>query len=417
MKLTVDCIMRHRFAASQTLWDHDNMSVPCGVKICASLIKTDSELFVRGITLPKLCGLTLAILVLVLCASAVSPVKGSDSLQITPTNEHHVAALNSNLPYVAGFQVIADDLSLRENVNATEITISFPSTQPELFPSGCWLGGGMFVQGQDHVFRNVDYGFYMMLVLDAQGRLFVDLGLHQTEEATLPLQNPMSSLVYAYTWQITGIDTSTPITLLQSWNNGSSVDYSLSVSGQKETLTTVNVTGMPNCQNMIPRFYAGNVVIDPFPFSRYINYFQFGVISSQPLTDSHWHVNVTEPKMLRQTGWTLVDKAWSLQGDHSYLDHDLMWGGATYPGVDAQYYQHPLQNPYEIIFSYNGNTLAPGKVFWDVSSINNSVKPFASESQDLTMLARRFLPIILTVLGAALVLPFLLAKRMKHQNT
>jgi hypothetical protein len=110
--------------------------------------------------------------------------------------------------------------------------------------------------------------------------------------------------------------------------------------------------------------------------------------------------------MLRQTEWTLVDKAWSLEGDHSYFDHDLMWGGAAYAGADAQYCQHPLQNPYEIIFSYDGQALVPGKVLWDVSSTDNgAIGPFASESQALTTLARRFLPIILTALGAVLVLP------------
>ena len=337
--------------------------------------------------------------------------------QITPTTEHHVAALNSNLPYAAGFQVIADDLSLRETVNATEVTVSFPSTQPGSFPLGCWLGGGMFVQGQDHYFRNVDYGFYMMLVLDSSGRLFVDLGLHQTEEGTLPLQNPTSSLAYSYSWQIQGIDPSTPITLLQSWEGNGIVDYSLSFSGITYVLTAVNVTNMPNCQNIITKFYTGNVVIDPFPFSRYINYFQFGIISSQPITNSHWSVDLKEPKMLRQTGWALVDKAWSLQGDHSYLDHDLMWGGATYPGVDTQYYEHPLQNPYELIFSYSNRTLASGKVLWDLSNVNTTTsEPFAFESQDLTMVARRFLPLVLTALGVTLVLPFLLAKRMKRKT-
>lgn len=337
--------------------------------------------------------------------------------QITPTTEHHVAALNSNLPYAAGFHVLADDLSLRETVNATEVTVSFPSTQPEFFPPDSWLGGGMFVQGQDHKFRNVDYGFYMMLVLDASDRLFVDFGLHQTEEETAPLQNPTSSLVYSYTWQISGISASTPITLLQSWNSNGFVDYSLSFSGRTEPLTSVNVTYMPNCQNIITKFYAGNVVIDPFPFSRYINYFQFGIISNQPITDSHWHVDLKEPMILRQTGWAQVDKAWSLQGDHSYLDHDLMWGGTTYRGVDAQYYENPLQNPYEIIFSYNNNTLASGRVLWNFPSIdNNTVVPFAFESQGLTMLARRFLPLLLIALGVTVVLPFLLAKWIRGKT-
>lgn len=373
-------------------------------------------------TLRKSCGFTLVILLLLLLRPlSSSSAQSSSSFGITPANEHHVAALNSNMPYVAGFHVVADDLSLRENTNATEITVSFTSTQPEYFPSDGWLGGGMFVQAQDHAFRNVDYGFYMMVVLDSLANLFVDLGLHQTEEGTLPLQMPMSNVVYAYTWLISGIPISTPITLHQSWKNDSLVDYSVSISGQTETLATVNVTQMRGCQNIIPKFYAGNVVIDPFPFSRYINYFQFGVISNQPIINPNWQVDLKEPKILEQTGWKLVEKAWSLQGDHSYLDHDLMWGGNMYQGVNAQYYQQNLQNPYEIIFHYDGVTLAPGRALWDVSiNDNRNASSFASEKQDLTVLARRYFPMILALLGAILVLPFVIAKRMKcgksHSN-
>lgn len=361
----------------------------------------------------KRCWLAVALLTLVVSALAVFPAKGS-ALLLTVASEHHVAELNSNMPYVGGFDVIADNLTLYGTVEATAVTVSFPSTEPELLPSGCWLGGGMFVQGQDGRFNYVDYGFYMMLVLDPSGRMFVDLGLHQTEEATVPIQNAMSNLVYAYTWQITGIDRSTPVTLLQSWDSNGSVDYSISVSGQDENLTTVNVVSLLNCQNIIRGFYTGNVVMDPFPISRYINYFQFGVMSSQTIADTYWQVDVKEPRILSQTGWTPVDRAWSLEGDHSYLDYSLMWGGAEYSGADAQYYQHPLQEPYEIIFSYDGHTLASGTVLWDVPS--TAATPFGSENQGLTAFAQRFLPIIITLLGLAMLLPFLLARRWRTKN-
>ena len=362
----------------------------------------------------KRCWLAVALLTLVVSAPAVFPAKGSNLL-LTVASEHHVAELNSNMPYVGGFDVIADNLTVYGTVEATAVTVSFPSTEPELLPSGCWLGGGMFVQGQDGRFNYVDYGFYMMLVLDASGRMFVDLGLHQTEEATVPIQNAMSNLVYAYTWQITGVDRSTPVTLLQSWNSNGSVSYSISISGQDENLTTVNVVSMPYCQNIIRQFYAGNVLDDPFPFTRYVNYFQFGIISSQAISDTYWQVNVTEPRMLIQTGWTLVNKAWSLQGDHSYLDYNLMWGGATYPGVDAQYY--PLQNPYEIIFYYNGHTLPAGTVLWDMPATSNStITHSASGSQALTALAWRFLPVIITLVGLAMLLPFMIARRRRARR-
>lgn len=371
----------------------------------AQVLSSAVQLFVAGVKLVKRCWLAVALLTLLVSAQAVSRAEGSD-LFLTSISEHHVAELNSNMPYVAGFNVIADNLTLYGTVQATAVTVSFPSTEPELLPSGCWLGGGMFVQGQDDRFNYVDYGFYMMLVLDASGGMFVDLGLHQTEEATVPIQSAMSNLVYAYTWQITGIDRSTPVTLLQSWDNNGSVDYSMSVSGQNENLITVNVVSMLNCQNIIRGFYTGNVVVDPFPLSRYINYFQFGVISKQAMTDTHWHVDMKEPRILSQTGWTPVNKAWSLEGDHSYLDYNLMWGGADYSGADAQYYQHSLQDPYEIIFFWDGHTLASGTVLWNVPSTNNTAAtPFGSENQGLTVFAQRLLPVITFLLGLAIFLP------------
>lgn len=373
--------------------------------------------FWREVRLLKRFGLFLAILIFADSLLIVSPTKGYDSLKLSPVTENHVAKLNSNMPYLAGFHIDANDLSLREQVNATAVTISFPSTDPEYFPSGSWLGGGMFVQAQDHAFINVDYGFYMMLVLDATGRLFIDLGLHQTEEATAPNHTCRSNIVYAYTWQITGINRSTPVTLLQSWNSNGSVSYSVSVSRQNRTLTTVNVVGMPNCQNIIKKFYAGNVLMNAFPFSLYINYFQFGVISNQILANTHWLVDVEEPEMLRPSGWVLVGEAWLLEGDHSYLDSSLMWGGATYPGADVQYYRHPLQKPYEVIFYYDGETLTPGKVIWDVSSTsNNGTALYGTQDQSLTITARRILPIIIILFGLAFLVALLLVRRRRLKD-
>jgi hypothetical protein len=91
-----------------------------------------------------------------------------------------------------------------------------------------------------------------------------------------------------------------------------------------------------------------------------------------------------------------------------------MWGGAVYNGVGIQYYQHPLQNPYELIFSYNGTALTTGRVLWDVSSTsNNATVPFSFQSQALTELSRRLLPVILIVLGTAFLLSFLFARRKR----
>jgi hypothetical protein len=305
--------------------------------------------------------------------AAASKVEASDILELAPTDNHHIIELNSNQPYVAGYHVNTPDLGTRERVLATAVTVSFPSTDPSFFPTDSWLGGGMFVQAQDSQLRFVDYGFYTILVLDAEGRLFLDVGMHQTREETPPLHMPTEQLVYAYTWQILGIGPTTAVTLYARWNSEGRVQYSIYASGSNVTLPPIDVADFPNCEAIIKKFYAGNVVVGPFPFSRYVQYFQFGVVSSRSMPSNHWSVDLKDPQFLRETGWTLVDIAWSIEGDISYLDYSWMWGGSSYHGVSAQYYGNSLESPYEVIFFYSGQSLPPGTVLWQYRNPNPSV--------------------------------------------
>jgi hypothetical protein len=318
-------------------------------------------------------GLILLVALLLTPLLSASNAETTDIIELTPTEENHVIELNSNQPYVAGFHVNTPDLETRETVLATAITVSFPSTDTSYFPPNSWLGGGMFVQAQTSQFRHVDYGFYTMLVLDVEGNLFLDLGMHQTREETPPFHAPTEQLFYAYTWQISGIDAATPVTLSASWDSEGWVHYSASALGTNVTLPPVNVVGFPSCEPIIRRFYAGNCVVMPFPFSRYVHYFQFGVVSSMSIANNHWSVDLRDPRLLRKKGWTFVDTAWSIQGDISYLDGSWVWGGSPYHGVSAQYYQNPLENPCEVIFFYNGQTLPTGTVLWQHKNSNSHV--------------------------------------------
>ena len=325
------------------------------------------------------------------------------------TDTHHVAELNSNMPYIAGFHVDTDDLSERETVNATAVTVSFGSTATGYFPAESWLGCGMFVQAQDHFFRNVDYGFYMMLVIDSSGTLFVDVGLHQTEEASSPIQAANSSLVYCYTWRVNNAEKSIQVELFQTWLDSDSVRYSLSVSGFNQTLGDINVRAMPNCNNIIPKFYVGNVVIGYFPFGRCINYFQFGVASNKMIDNSHWQATIQNPMMLRTKGWAQVSKAWLLEGDHSFLDQDLMWGGEAYPGINMTTSIDQSGNNYQLIFNYTGKHYSGSRTLWNEPASTGF--SFATEPQDLTLTSRRLLPLIVVLFAGIITVPFVLVSR------
>ena len=93
---------------------------------------------------------------------SIYSVSGASQIDVHPAIENHVAELNSNQPYVAGFHVYTPDLQTRGSLNATSITVSFPSVDTETFSEDSWLGVGMFLQAQDSKFLHIDYGFYMM---------------------------------------------------------------------------------------------------------------------------------------------------------------------------------------------------------------------------------------------------------------
>lgn len=297
------------------------------------------------------------------------PGKAGDTVGLVPTDEHHIAEINSDQLYVAGYHVNTPDLSTLESPNATAITVSFPSTEPSHFPPDSWLGAGMFVQAQDYKLYNVDYAFYTMLVVDDSGDLFLDYGMHQTRESTSPLQWPTADLLYAYAWQLQGIDLSTPVTLAAAWDQDGFVYYSILTTEINVTFPPVNVADLPGCESIIRRFFAGTYNAGlAFPFGHYVHYFQFGIISPQLIPDSHWAARLKEPRVLRRSGWQLVDTAWSTQGDISYIDYDWKWGGEPHHGVSAQYYLNQLENPYELFFFYNGQTLPRGTVLWQNAS-------------------------------------------------
>jgi hypothetical protein len=303
----------------------------------------------------------------------MSEASTADAAELVPSVNHHVAELNSNQPYVAGYQVETPDLYTRERVNATAITVSFPSTDASHFLSNSWLGAGMFVQGQDSELGYVDYAYYIMLVIDSFGRLFVDIGLHQTRGSIPPLQMPTAELVFAHTWEISELDPTTPVTLTALWDIDGRLQYSFSTNDTNTALLAIEVSSLPNCDSVIDKFYAGTAfAAGSFPLGHYAYFFQFGVISNMVIGDNHWSAHLANPRILRKNRWTHVETAFTIQGDISYLDEDWKWGGTPYEGVSAQYYQNPLQNPYEVIFHHTGHTLPPGTVLWESTKTSDA---------------------------------------------
>ncbi len=341
--------------------------------------------------------------------------KTVNSFSLTKVETHHIAKLNSNQPYVAGYAAISPDLRTLKAISAARINVSFMDTDPSSFPSNTWLGAGLFLQGQDNHYVFVDYGFYMMLVLDSSGKLFLDIGLHQTRESSAPIQMPTSDLLYSYTWEISGLNPSATTTLGAQWDSEGYVHYWMFADGFNFTLPAIYVIGFPNCETMQRQFWSGNMRAGGFPFGHYVYYYQFGVISPTAIANSLWEVKLTEPLLMKKPegNWIPVDLAVTTQGDINYLDWDWMWGGKPYEGVSAKYYGNPFANPYEVEFYYNGQTISPGTVLWHYLSSPSETEATikSAHTTDISQAERmRIFTIGVAIILAVLITNFALHK-------
>ena len=318
-------------------------------------------------------------LFLTMASFGFAGTRAADPVRLVPVDNHHLVEISSDQPYVAGFHVLSDDFRTYRMIDGATATVAFPSTNATSFPTGSWLGAGLFLQAQDHKYLFIDYGFYMIIALDFSGNLFVDVGLHQTMEGSLPIQQPDSRLVYAYTWQLLGIEPATPVTLIAQWNSEGLLNYSIRTEDTELFLMSIKVSELSDCENIMPQFYTGNVIGQQFPLGRYVDFFQFGVTGSEIIANNQWQVLLKNVKFLKQDAWVNLEKAWSIQGDISYLDQDATWGGAPYTGVDVQRFTTLNQDGDAIIFSYENRTLKPGTVLWDHSQASSN----ESSTQDL----------------------------------
>jgi hypothetical protein len=319
------------------------------------------------------------ILVLIMASLGFARTKAADPVRLVPVDNHHLVEISSDQPYVAGFHVLSDDFRTYRMIDGATVTVAFPSTNATSFPTGSWLGAGLFLQAQDHKYLFIDYGFYMIIALDFSGDLFIDVGFHQTMEGSLPIQQPDSRLVYTYTWQLLGIEPATQVTLIARWDSEGLLNYSMRTEANELFLMSIRVSELPDCENIMPQFYTGNVIGQQFPLGRYVDFFQFGVTGSEIIANNQWKVLLEDARFLKQDTWVLPEKAWSIQGDISYLDQDATWGGTPYTGVDVQRPATSNQGGGALIFSYEDRTLKPGTVLWDHSQASSN----ESSTQDL----------------------------------
>lgn len=318
--------------------------------------------------------MTFVLLVLFGLVSLISPVKADVSFVMGgPAHVPLIGAVwgpwsGAVYPYVGGYMNIMDSNPTYFTVQKVRITVSFPSTpNPSVIGPNNWLAAGMFLQGQDSVANYTDYGFYTVLVLDNAGGLYLDVGVWTDGENPIPPEHLWAITDFLRTWQITGVDRSSPITLTMYWDTAPSkkVIYWYATIGGQDYYPQFNSFDMGAVRpNVIKGFYVGESTVGQYwywPWFWWAYYFQFGIMSPQYITQSGWQARLAHPQYFNNNVWNEVEQAWSVEGHSSQFDAAWTWGGADYSGVFTS-----IDSILPVVtFFYNGSTLGDDRVLWE----------------------------------------------------
>jgi hypothetical protein len=274
-------------------------------------------------------------------------------------------------PYVAGYMYTSGYSTCR----SVSVTVSFPNTpDASVIGKGNWLAAGLFIDGQGGI-DGEDYGFYSVVVLDNNSNLWFDIGEWVDKEfnpyiylewggslATyLGWNGPSRTLDFNETYLIQGVNRATPITLTMAWDSSGSkiVHWYATIAGvtYPSRGNSFNVGAVHPSIN--PGFYFGRSQIDAHTTQWWAYYFQFGIMSPQPIARSGWQVQLENPLC---NGNTLT-QANSVEGGNAYFDTTYQWGSSDYPNVGISSFG--FGNYHYAIFKYTAGTAEGNdKILW-----------------------------------------------------
>lgn len=255
--------------------------------------------------------LLIAVIVVATIIPTVHRAK-ADSISFTESDTHHVPNVrwaldpnpSSSQPFASGYlSTTPSEESLhwvggprptcKWEAEATRVTVSFPGTpDPSVIGADNWLAVGMFVQGQDDTYLYQDYGYYTVLVLDSGGNLWLDVGGYRTFELT-----GYRVLMMSKAWQIQGLSSSTPVTLIAAWQSSGFIVWEVIIN----EVTYYPPDAFYNMRLYEPTakesFYIGWANIPPMNSPFYVAYFfQFGITSPAGIQQAGWNALIEHPQ-------------------------------------------------------------------------------------------------------------------------
>jgi len=268
-------------------------------------------------------------------------------------NSQLVYGLPAYRPYIAGYYD-----SLQYRICCLEVGVSFTNVDTSRIGPGNYLMAGIGVQSPNCCVDGWDLGWRADAYILGDGQIFVSADTWGTCDGNANCgghfwQNPR----YHSQTVLSLPDPSTPIHLRMMWESGIVNWY-------------YNYTGIPwqKYGSFTPDFREGRyfdigVVLGGRGNPPYQDafFYQFGVSSKVPV--SGWTVRLLYPSFMYQGVWRLMEKARTIQGDHSYWKANYRWGGYPYLGVWAK--GNALDSSIDknvVEFSYTGDVVMPERI-------------------------------------------------------
>jgi len=302
-------------------------------------------------------------------------------------------------PYFAGYMTtdLLENNPGREEPNAAavRVTVSFAGTDKSVVQSDNALAAGIAAQGPDDREGDpvagipwIDWGYLVLLVLDGsenypyiQGIVwkFYEWGRH----TLWPIEPPEADLIETWRWSYPGVLTvESSVTLAMEWNS-SHLNYFAAIGGVEYYLHSYTKEA-----DEYNYFMLGTCVREwgpdgiKIPLGGTVKWFQFpGAWSIYNIGRSGWYSHLSFPQYLRwgESIWRNVSFAYSVDGENSWLDNTVKWGGFSYMNISAHYYHEPWSLPPSeppnqlFVYPIEYGFFAPNILLWSMEPVDLAV--------------------------------------------
>ncbi len=320
----------------------------------------------------------IASLVLVLCLLVLffpTPVKGQNSPLIEECEsmlEVWVEGNHSSQPYVGCYMTtnyLGEDQTVGD-ASAVHVTVSFDGTDTSVIQNDNWLMAGIATQGPDSVHGDcyaIDWGYtFSLWVAPYLSQPYFHATVFQGHEWIHCLPGYAKS-IYSWNTYVPSLTIDSSVTLTMQWTD-ETLDYYAEVDGTTWLLNqyTPNETAIHCFKTGIQGRKWG-----PLPLPNTVKFLQFfGAWSEYDIGCVGWESELSAPGYIKlgDSSWTDVSFAYSTDGENSYWDNTLGWGGDCYENVDANYYcKHVHFYP-----TSDGTTLETDTLLWACHTLSIS---------------------------------------------